>query len=271
MIILKTKIARGLRAADQPDEIFSADDHSEMSADFHTNSGIFDDRETLKRNFLQNNGDKLKALGVLAEKIVEVSNDHNAKSYGHAVLSLGSGHAVLEDFLRCLIPDNIEVIATDYDHFFVSAINRIFPDLTACALDFANIGEDELKKITRNKILVAFSFGSTYAMTDEKFIAMLQNLRREGVQFFLDFQAGHLSLLQMVRLELRGALKPIIEHDRLRRFLGKSPLDKEVVWKTHGYGRTTGELLSIYRAGGFVIDEKFPLDPYGLVAILRAS
>lgn len=100
----------------------------------------FETRESLIGwYFTQNlNSDKLSALAFL----IRYCNENEYKN----VLSLGAGSCVLEYLLKCTLPDDGKVVATDFNSFFIKKAKLHFPSIIPVEFDFFKDDLNDLQK-----------------------------------------------------------------------------------------------------------------------------
>jgi ubiquinone/menaquinone biosynthesis C-methylase UbiE len=214
----------------------------------------FTDKETIIHWYL-NSGDykKLNALTFLYKYIL----DNGYKN----ILSLGAGPCVLEYLLKQWLPDDSEVIAMDYNSFFIKNAKKYFPELRPILFDFSRDDLNQLKTITEKQFEIAVFFGSAYAMDDTTFVKQFRALREIGIKNIIDFHAGYIPLKRM----------PIILYSKIKwTILGA--LDKKAEKSRgifHGYERSRSELRRLYKAAGLKIVEELSAGGYEYIAVLK--
>ena len=159
------------------------------------------------------------------------------------ILSLGAGECVMEYTLKINLPKDINIVACDFNSFYIKRAKEFFPEIIVKEYDFF---KDNIKDF-KNKLNINFDcavfFGSSYAMDDYDFIRTFNDLKKIGVKYILDFQPG------------------FIAED----CVGPDP--EEYNGKCHGYLRSWNELKRIYDQANLKIKVILSLADYKYVAI----
>jgi len=228
------------------DEQFTAATHAHIvEREFEK---YFKTKESLIQWYLAQslNSDKLLALAFL----IQHCNENEYKN----VLSLGAGPCVLEYLLKCALPDDARVVATDFDSFYIKKAKLHFPSIIPVEFDFFKDNPSDLQKLKIDFDITVF-FGSSYVMNDSDFIRQFSGLKEIGVKKIIDFQAGYIPWKRFPTV----ILSEVIAKINPRRYRGKF----------HGYGRSRGELRRLYKLAGLELIQEIPVAPYGYVAILK--
>src|SRR3990167_655141 len=116
-----------LKEIDNDGGQFTAEEHA-YAIEKEFGETIFKTRENLLRHYLPGNLPKLGSLGFLIDSI---------KRNGYRnILSLGAGQCVLEYLLKMSLPEESQVVACDFDSFFVKKAREFFPEIIAERFDF---------------------------------------------------------------------------------------------------------------------------------------
>lgn len=184
--------------------------------------------------------EKLKALCFLICHIM-------SKGYKN-VLSLGAGRCTLEYLMKEILPEDIKIVATDFNQYYLNRAKHLFPEVTVLPFDFF---KDDVMDITKNtgiKFDVAVFLGSAYAMDDKTFIKLFSRLKEIGIKEIVDFHAGYLIIKDLIYYMLLW----LKEYPAIRRLFRKQPIYRG---KLHGYARTCWELRWLYKKAGWKIKE----------------
>ncbi|MEN6488498.1 MAG: hypothetical protein ABFD66_06390 [Smithella sp.] len=245
-----------LEKVDNGGRQFTADEHAYvMEREF--GKTVFGAKENLLRYYLWNNPLKLSALGFLINFV--------GRSKCRNILSLGAGECVLEYLLKLSLPEESQVVACDFDSFFMKKAKEYFPEIISCQFNFF---EDEIEslqiELNINFDLVVF-FGSTYVMDDASFSRLFKDLKKIGVPRIIDFYAGYMDMKSVCLQPLR--MVPIVRR-LLRRPLGGGGNYRG---KFHGYSRSRSELRNLYASAGWKILKEMSISVYKYASILEPS
>lgn len=252
-----------LQEVDRNGGMFTAKEHAyvtEMEQDRTT----YQTRESLLRWYLAQDFSKLPCIAYLA-RIIKENQYRN-------IVSFGSGHCVLEYLLQCCLPEEAKVVASDYDAYMVGKATQFFPEITAVTFDFS---KDDIKTFQDQlniKFDLAIFFGSAFCMDDPHFICTFSGLNQAGVKRVIDFHAGCLRTVDVIRYFI--SLQPFRIHPLIRKLFCKPPvtepsLSHNYQGKFCGYRRNKMELRKLYQKSGLEIVDEISIGPYRYVAILR--
>ena len=233
-----------LKIIDNDGGQFTAEEHAyAIEKEFEEH---FKNRDTLLGWYLPNAASSLFPLRWLIQHIKE-SGFKN-------IISMGAGNCVHEYILKCALPEDCNVTATDFDSYYIKKSKTFFPSINSIKFDFF---KDDIGKLN-SKFDLAIFLGSAYVMNDEQFINLFKQLKENGVNQIIDFHAGYLPY-KNIPLYLGGYV--------MRKVLRKLNLIHSHRGKFHGYGRTKDELRYLYKKTGAksVIEKR--VDPYKYVAI----
>lgn len=221
------------------------------------------------KNFLVNDYFKLATLGFL----IDFANKSNCKN----IISLGAGSCVMEYFLKCALPDDSFVAASDFDGFLIGKARQFFPEISAFEFDLFKDRTEELKNRYKINFDLAVFLGSAYVMDDEDFITQFSGLKKIGVKRIIDFHAGFYTDKEAFMIGL-GKIKSAM----LKKFKNIGPVkylwekiktvnspETSIKSKFHGYGRTKGEILKLYKKSGLSVVKEFRVGHYRYAAILQ--
>jgi hypothetical protein len=237
------------------------DEHSIMTAEEHSYASDkefgenFHNKETLLRWYLSQNADRLAALGFLIA--------HIYRNGFLNVLSLGAGPCVMEYLLRYSLPVNANVVALDYNSFFIQNAKKLFDNIKAINFDFFKDDIVDLNDRLNIKFDIAVFYGSAYVMDDLQFVDLLKKLKEIGVKQIIDFHAGYL----IWKAIITDLLEPLRKIAAVRKLLGRPPLPDHI-GKFHGYSRSRGELRRLYKEAGLSLVKETSAGDYLYVAIL---
>jgi len=250
-----------LKEIDNNGNQFSAKEHAYFIEKEFGNT-VFRTKEALLRDYLSGNSLKLGALGFLIERITN-------NGYRN-ILSLGSGQCVLEYLLKLSLPEESEIIATDFDTYFIEKAKSFFPEITSVTFDFFKDDIISLQNNLNVKFDIAVFFGSAYVMDDPYFIKLFADLKKIGVKEIVDFHAGYMDLKDVIVNVIVSLLRPFARNSAIRRVFHKCPVDKyKYIGKFHGYSRNRAELRKLYRKAGFKLYKELSVPNYKYVAILK--
>jgi len=235
---------------------FTAEEHA-YAIEKEFGETVFKTRENLLRHYLPKNLPKLGALGFLIDSV---------KRNGYRnILSLGAGQGVLEYLLKLSLPEKTQVIACDFDSFFVEKTKEFFPEIISARFDFF---KDEIESL-QSRLNIEFDcvvfFGSAYVMDDMEFIKLFGDLKKVGVKQIIDFHGGYMDSMAVIM----NYLKPLTMNSTLRKIFHQPPNSSEGYrGKFHGYSRNRSELRRLYKNSGLKLQEEISLSGYKYVAIL---
>jgi predicted RNA methylase len=247
-----------LKEIDSDGARFTAKEHAYLvEAEF--GETVFKTKEDLFRSELQDNIQKLGTFGFITESIK--SNGYNN------ILSLGAGHCILEYLLKMSLPEEILVVACDFDSFLIDKAREFFPEIIAERFDFFEDDIESLSSDINIKFDLAVYFGSAYVMDDIEFIRLFSDLKKVGVKQIIDFHAGYMDSKDVMRNYLISVFR---ENPAIRKILGKPPIASGEYYrgKFHGYSRSRGELRRLYKDSGWELQKEMSISPYKYVAIL---
>ena len=219
---------------------------------------VFSSRESLLKYYLSNNINKLCALQLLNSIVV-------TKGYRN-ILSLGAGPCVLEYLLKLSLSESTNVIASDFDAFFIEKASVYFPEVLALRFDFFNDSINSFLSENNIKADLAIFFGSAYVMDDNDFIKLFKGLKECGVSQVIDFHAGYMDCIGVIK----SIISPVTKNRKIRKLFGKSQtIDLQKAGKFHGYSRSRSELMRLYRSSGWTVVRKIKVSGYKFIAILE--
>uniref|UniRef100_A0A6M3JZL7 Putative methyltransferase n=1 Tax=viral metagenome TaxID=1070528 RepID=A0A6M3JZL7_9ZZZZ len=198
---------------------------------------VFKTKKDLLDYYWKNNRIKLNSLIVFLDFIVT----NKCKN----ILSLGAGECVMENFLKVNLPEEIKIIATDFNSFFIKRAKEFFPKLISEEFDFFKDDIKSFQKKLNIKFDCAVFFGSAYIMDDYDFIRLFNDLKKVGVKYIFDFQPG------------------FIDEDAAGPKLSTTKYNG----KCHGFLRSWSELKSLYKKANLKLALELSLPDYKYVAI----
>jgi len=232
------------------DELFTGPEYSKITEEEVGEN--FQTKESLIEWYLKNNCRKLAALDFVYNRIKE-------EGYKN-ILSLGAGPCVLEYFLKKELPTDCNVVATDFNSFYIRQAKRHFPSIISVEFDFFKKDICSLKEKLRTNFDVAVFFGSAYVMDDQVFIKLFADLKEIGIKEVIDFHAGYIPFRDVPRLFVSELRWNFLNALGIHPYRGKM----------HGYRRTRDELLRLYKAAGFnSIKEEFSIGGYEYTAVCK--
>ena len=177
-----------LKEIDYNGEQFTAEEHAYIiKTEYGKN--VFKTRENVLRHWFAEDHSKLGSLSYLIEEI-------NTKEFKN-ILSLGAGYCVLEYLLELSLPEEVKVIACDFDSFLIDKANDFFPSIITEYFDFFS---DDIKSL-QSRLNIEFDlvvfFGSSYTMDNMEFIKLFGGLKKIGVKQVIDFHSGYSSSILM--------------------------------------------------------------------------
>jgi predicted RNA methylase len=235
---------------------FTAEEHA-YAIEKEFGKTVFKTRENLLRHYLPGNLPKLGSLGFLID---------STKRNGYKnILSLGAGQCVLEYLVKMSLPEESQVVACDFDSFFVKKAKEFFPEIIAERFDFFKDEIESLQAMLNIEFDCVVFFGSAYVMDDMEFIKLFSDLKKVGVKQIIDFHAGYMDSKAVIM----NYLKPLTMNSTLRKMFHKPPITSwEYSGKFHGYSRNRSELRRLYKNSGLKLQEEISLSGYKYVAIL---
>ncbi len=244
MLEYTTEYSDEAKAVQKNGDFLNSTDHSEMSKiDFMSHYSSRPELIEWYFGYLSNER-KLDAVGKTAMLIKQ-------KGY-RKILSFGSGPGILELFLKQMFGNKVDIMATDYDLFYVEEGRKLLgEDILFEQFDFYN---DDLNKLLESFFpdLVVF-FGSSCSMDDNTYYNFLTTLKKLGVRAILSFEAGIISEKEMRMKKIRLCI------DSVRRFYKRIP--KNELHNVHAYVRTKKELEHILYRSNFLVT-CFPCELY---------
>lgn len=108
------------------------------------------------------------------------------------IISLGAGQCVLEYLLRYALPEDSNVIAADFDSFFIKKAKLHFPTIIPVEFDFFKDDMGDLQKRLKIHFDLAVFWGSAYVLDDSDFIRQFRSLKSIGVKRIIDFEGGYI-------------------------------------------------------------------------------
>lgn len=106
------------------------------------------------------------------------------------ILSMGAGPHVLEYLLKVALPEETNIFACDFDSYLVNKATHFFPEITVVRFDFFKDDFSSLKKRLNVELDLIVFFGCTYTMDNPQFIALFNDLKKNGAKQIIDFYAG---------------------------------------------------------------------------------
>jgi len=207
-------------------------------------------RDEYIRHFLNLDRNKLDAVSVLIDFI----NVNDIKS----IVSLGSGSGLLE-FLLCQLNDNLTVTALDFDSALIQAATSYFSPNSVSTLKYLELDMrdfDSIDAIIANADLIV-SFGALYIYDDVEYQSLLSVLNNNNVRYIVDFHAGCLSSLGMIKTQIKNSLPVIINGHKLGIH--------------HGFGRTDNQIRRIYKQSNYNIIQSAALTSYRKYYVLERN
>lgn len=217
--------------------ILSAEEHSAMSElDF---SSHYKSKESLIKwyyNYISNI-DKVELIPAVIKYVY--ANSSNIRR----IVSFGAGSGVLEYFISLILQDDVNIIATDYDAFLVKKGNELLGEKVEFqTFDFYKDTVEEL--VAKNgKIDLAIMIGSACSMDNETHRKFLVELRENGIERIITFEAGVKSRLFMLKKKLQLLIHAIA------RWILK--IDNRELKACHAYQKSISEVKRIYNAAGY--------------------
>jgi len=166
------------------------------------------------------------------------------------IISMGAGNCVHEYILKCALPEECNVTATDFDSFYIEKSKSFFLSINSITFDFF---KDDISMLNSNFDLAVF-FGSAYVMNDEQFIHLFKQLKENNVKQIIDFHAGYIPYEHVPKYFVGNVLRKL---NLLTNYRGKF----------HGYVRTKDELRYLYKETGAKSVVEKSIYPYKYVAI----
>ncbi|GEM_PF-3395216 len=246
-----------LKEIDHQGGQFTAEEHA-YAVEKEFGDTHFKTKDDLLRWYLQGNWNKLPSLSFLIEHII--------KNRYQNVLSLGSGQCVLEYLLKLSLTEDVAVVASDFDAYFIKKAKQFFPEITAVTFDLFREDMNDLENKVKRKFDLAVFFFSAYVMDDRQLVNIFSGLKKSGVKEIVDFHAGYLDMAGVFRYWL----EPLTKNNLLRRVFKKSLLNQgDYIGKFYGFARSRGVLRSLYKESGLEIVKETSVGDYKYVAILK--
>lgn len=220
----------------------------------------FETKENLMRWYLRSSSDKLPALAFLMKYV-------NANGYKN-ILSLGAGQCVLEYLLRYALPEDSNVIAADFDSFFIKKAKLHFPSIIPVEFDFFKDDLEDLQKKLNIYFDLAVFWGSAYVMDNSNFVKLFRELKEIGVKRIIDFHAGYIPRRRILQIICSRLMSYVVSKLRRIEMINKI-IPPSYRGKFHGYGRTRGELRRVYKQAGLVLIQETAVGSYEYVAICK--
>ena len=238
------------------DNIFDANDHA-WATKIQFPSHVWDSKENWMAYFLSQESKVESQL----QLIIDVGQSINFRS----VMSFGAGSFCREYLLKIALPQDIQVVACDFDEELVKKSSQFFPEIKSIKFDFFsdNLAE-HLHNFNSNKIDLAFFSSSSYVLNDQEFLNLFRQIKDAGVKRVIDFHGGVVDF----RLMLHYLLRPITSINFIRKIFKVHELPK-FKGKFHGYIRSRRELIRLYEKSGFEVISSQPVGDFKFVAILK--
>lgn len=193
----------------------------------------------------------------------------NANGYKN-ILSLGAGQCVLEYLLKYALTEDSNVIAADFDSFFIKKAKLHFPSIIPVEFDFFKDDLDDLQKKLKIHFDVAVFFGSACVMDDSDFIRQFRSLKEIGVKRIIDFHAGYIPRRRIPAIIRSRLISYAASKLRRIEMINKiRPPSSSYRGKFHGYGRTRGELRRLYKQAGLDLIQETAVGCYEYVAVCK--
>jgi predicted RNA methylase len=215
-----------LKSIDNNGGQFTAEEHAYVTE--KESEKCFRNKETLLGQYLSQSWKTLEHINWLV-KYIENNNLKN-------IISMGAGNCVIEYLLKCALPEDYKITATDFDSYYINKAKEFFPSINVIQFDFF---KDKIKDLRSNFDLVIF-FGSAYVMDDGQLINLFKQLKENDTRQIIDIHTGCISYINMI---------PYIIGDILR----KIGIIKSYRGKFHGYVRTKNELRRLYKDSNVTI------------------
>lgn len=245
---------------------FTAEEHTYISEKEYADK--FESKEVLLRCYLSENSNKLSALGFLIKHIYENGFTH--------ICSLGAGQCVLEYLLKISLPNEVQVVAADFDTYFIDKARILLPDIIAVEFDFFKDDTSDLLTNTGIQFDMVVFWGSSYVMDDTTFTKIFQQLKESGIKQIIDFHVDYLHNRDILRIfyqectlflyKLAIRICPKLTKTIVSKIIGRVPLE-EYGGKFHGYSRSRNELRRLYKKAGIKFIRESSIPPYNYVAI----
>ena len=228
--------------------VFSSEEHAlAEQKEFGFN---YQTKENLLRYYLPEAMERISQSQFLIDLILD--NNHQN------IISFGAGAGVKEYLLKLVLPQECNVVSTDFDPFIINKVKKYFPQMIVKQFDYVNEDIEKFQKKINMSFDVAIFMGSSYVMDDKNFIKVFKDLKKIGVKNIVDFNAGFISMSEALRYYF------LPETIRQNRILRKILRKKEVAsyhGKFHGYGRTKSALGNLYKKSGWKVKEDSFKDP----------
>lgn len=225
---------------DDTGKLLTAEEHSKMSEiDF---SNHFQDRDALIKWYFSylSNIDKLDIVTLMGH---EINNGGISR-----ILSIGAGPSVIENCLKEIYSEKLEILCTDYDRYIITGIKDIFPNIQAKEFDF--IKDDICSLIKEFDPDTVIMIGSGCSMDEKELEAFLSKIQKTDVKRVYCFEAAIVSNLTIFKI----CLRKIIMLFKGRYIRG--------VHSFHAYYRTYKETVKIYKRAGYKYEKIRGLSSY---------
>ena len=221
----------------QLDEIFSAQEHT-----IHYQAQKrFLNKDNLLRKVLAEDFNKLSSLSLL----IDTCYRNNFKN----ILSIGSGFCVNEYLLKKALPEDTNVVASDFDPYLIQKSNDFFPELVSIEFNMIEDSFLNLQNQLNIKFDLVYFMGSSYVLDDNQFIKFFKDIKHSGVKKVIDFSVCNLSLIDILSYYLR----PIRQNEKIRKLFKKDKIKRK---KAHGYHRDNRHILNLYKKSNFQLEKK---------------
>lgn len=229
------------------ENIFSSNELSNIIEEEFSKT-VFESKDSLIEDYIVKEYLKLYSIPFLVEYII--------KNKCKNILSLGSGSSVLEYILKKSIPKEYSVTCCDFNNFLLEKTNLFFPEINSHKFDFFNDSFTDLCSSIKVKPDIVIFFGSSYVMDNDLFIKLLNEIKSNGINNIIDFQAGYmdnkLAIIKLTKKIFNG-------------FLG----NKKNIGKFHGFIRDRKELIKIYQKSKFKLKKITSNPAYKFIAVLN--
>ena len=165
------------------------------------------------------------------------------------------------------LPEESQLIAADYNEFYVEKAKKFFPQLIVEKFDFQ---KDDFKSF-QTKLDISFDlvifFGSAYIMDDQEFVKLFGDLKKNGVKQIIDFHAGYMGIKSQI---MHSAPNFIRTNSTIRKWFRIPPVTNDGYrGKFHGYGRNRSEIRKLYKRSGLSIKIESSVDLYEYISVLE--
>lgn len=243
-----------LESIDSEGGRFTAEEHALASEKEYAAS--LGSKDAILRSFFSN---QLVSVGTLQTVVDEISNN----GYRN-VISFGAGTACREYILKLALPDNVEVMASDFDRIFVEKAKQFFPEIKPIQFDFVSDDINVIRNHAHGEVDMAVFFASSYVLDDEEFVKLFSSMKDIGVKRIIDFHGGYMDMEMFVYYLMRQ----IMRNRLIRRILKRPPLP-DYKGKFHGFSRNRRELRRLYKESGLRIISEQSVCDFKYVATLE--